>query len=105
MTALASLSAALTRARFGQPQGKGADAAKQIGDAFGAADMVEHQPRQRRFARGGRLQKRAGRQRHLRAADLQQRLRGLRHQFAVAGDAREPVFLGDAGERGGARRN
>ena len=50
---------------FGQPQGERADAAKQVGDAFGVADMLEHQPRQRRFAFGGRLQERAGRQRHL----------------------------------------
>ncbi len=84
---------------LGQPQCKGADAGKQVGDAFGAAHVVEHQPRQRRFARGGRLQECAGRQRHLRAPDFQQRLRGLRHQFAVPGDARELVLVGDAGQR------
>ena len=42
------------------------------------------------------LQKRARRQRYLSAPDFQQRLRVLRHQLAVTGDARESVFLGDA---------
>ena len=36
------------------------------------------------------------------ASDFHERLRGLRYQFAVPGDARQPVFLGDAGERRGA---
>ena len=61
--------------------------------------MIEHQLRQRRFARGGRLQKRAGRQRHQSAADFHKRLRRLRHQLAVAGDACELEFCGDTGER------
>ncbi len=69
---------------------------------FGIARMIEHQARQGGFALGGRLQKRARRQRHLGTPDFQQRLRGLRHQFAMPGDAREFVFLGDAGQRGGA---
>ena len=91
-----------TRA-LGQPQRKRADAAKQVGNAFGCADMFDHQPRQRRFAFRRRLQESAGRQRHMSAADLQHRLGRLRHQLAVAGEAGKLVLAGDAGERGHGR--
>src|SRR6478736_3719936 len=50
---------------LGQPQGEGADAAEQIGDALGAADMRAHELGERRFACGGRLQEYARRQRHV----------------------------------------
>jgi hypothetical protein len=66
--------------------------------------MPDHQPRQRRFALGGRLQKCARRQRHVRLADFQQWLGALRHQFAVARQARELMGRGEARQFGDAFR-
>ena len=41
---------------LGQAKRERADAAEQIGDQLGVADVVVHQPRQGLFARRGRLQ-------------------------------------------------
>ena len=61
--------------------------------------MGQHDVREGGLAARRRLQEGAGRQRHHGAPDADGRLHALRHQFAVPGDAGEPMRLGDAGER------
>ena len=74
----------------GQPQRKGTDAAKQIGDVFGALAVIRHQRRQGLFAGDRGLQERARRQGHLRGADRDGRRRRAsapaRHGASAAPD-------------------
>ena len=53
----ASASNAHDPGALGQPKRERADAAEQIGDQLGVADLIFHQPRQGLFACRGRLQK------------------------------------------------
>jgi uncharacterized protein (DUF2235 family) len=89
---------------LGEPEREWSDAGEQVGDRLGGAGVLEHEPRQRFFSEGCRLQEGAGRQRHGGAPDPHLRLGALRHQLAVAGNARQPVGLGDTGERESERR-
>ena len=54
--ASASASKAHDPRPLGEPKREGADAAEQVGDDLGVADVVLHQPRQGLFAGRGRLQ-------------------------------------------------
>ncbi len=85
-----SLSAAVTRARSASRSANGPTPQNRSAIVLRVADMLRHQPRQRRFAGGGRLQERAGRQRHARAADRERRRRALRDHLAVARQPRQP---------------
>ena len=84
---------------LGEPQRERADAGKQVGDLGGAGASGKHEPRQRRFALGGRLQKRGRRQLHNRFADAQCRRARQRNQFAMARQPRQIVLGGDARQR------
>ena len=54
--ASASASKAHDPGPLGQPKRERPDAAEQVGDQLGVADMAVHQPRQGLFAGRGRLQ-------------------------------------------------
>ena len=63
------------------------------------ARMLGDQRCQRLFAGAGRLQERAGRQRHLRGADGDDRRRAHQHQFAVPRQPRQAMLFGKARQR------
>jgi len=83
---------------LGKPQGKGADAGKQVDDVARSFRAFADQHGEPYFARRGRLQERAGRQRHLRAPDGDRWNGRLRDELAVPGDPREPPLRRNAGE-------
>ena len=84
---------------LGQPQGKGADAAEQVGHGLGLADGVDHIVGQRLLGGLGRLQEAADRQLDLRLAHRTIGRLRLQHHFAVERQPRQLEPLRQRRER------
>ena len=82
-----------------EPEREGADAAKQVGDLFRSHRGFADDRRQRTLPRLGRLQESTRRQHDARLPDLQRGFGELRHGFAMAREAGEPLLGSDPRQR------